>query len=292
MTIDIGIFQILPLKQADPATVARIAEDLGFNSYWVPEHAILPVVSDSTFTGRATAATPPIPEYYAHMPDPWIALSRAAAVTNRIRLGTAICLVPEHNPLILANAIASLDHYCDGRVNFGIGAGWNREEGEILGVDFDHRWTQTRECIEVMKELWTKDAGEYHGKYYDFPAVQCFPKPAQRPHPPIYLGSMGAKRVFKRVVDYGDGWVPVVQSSEQVRRGVAKIAENAAAAGRKLSDFSIKPVVMEGQFRTRADREVFAEAGADELIIWLQGKSVKDIIPELKALAKELLGGT
>lgn len=292
MTIDIGIFQILPLKQADPATVARIAEDLGFNSYWVPEHAILPVVSDSTFTGRATAATPPIPEYYAHMPDPWIALSRAAAVTNRIRLGTAICLVPEHNPLILANAIASLDHYCDGRVNFGIGAGWNREEGEILGVDFDHRWTQTRECIEVMKELWTKDAGEYHGKYYDFPAVQCFPKPAQRPHPPIYLGSMGAKRVFKRVVDYGDGWVPVVQSSEQVRRGVAKIAENAAAAGRKLSDFGIKPVVMEGQFRTRADREVFAEAGADELIIWLQGKSVKDIIPELKALAKELLGGT
>lgn len=289
MAIDIGVFQIVPDKRADPAVVAKVAEDLGFNSYWVPEHAILPVDFKSAYIGDPNSEAPPPPDYLARIPDPWIALSRAAAVTNRIRLGTGICLVPEHNPLVLANEIASLDHYCDGRIDFGIGAGWNREESEILGVDFDHRWTQTKECIQVMKELWTKEAGEFHGKYYDFPPVKCFPKPTQQPHPPVFLASSGAKRVFNRVVDYGKGWIPVIRSVEDVREGRAKLDEAARAAGRDPRDFVIRPFTLEGQLRTRADRDALAAAGADEHIIWILGRELRDIIPELKALAKELI---
>ena len=157
------------------------------------------------------------------MPDPLIALMRAATATKTLEIGTAILLAAERHPLHLAKEIASLDSYSHGRFHFGIGAGWNREECEILGVDFDHRWGQVREAIEVMKTCWVEDESEYHGKYYDFPAVKCFPKPAQRPHPPIYLPSVmfddhWSKRVFKRIVEWGDGWLPVVAECGAGRR--------------------------------------------------------------------------
>ena len=130
----------------------------------------------------------PIPETYRHFTDPYIALARASAVTTKIKLGTGITLVPERNPLVLAKQIAALDHYSGGRFLFGIGAGWNREETTMMGGDFEHRWTQTREAILAMKELWTKDEAEFHGRYFDFPPVYCYPKPAQKPHPPVILG--------------------------------------------------------------------------------------------------------
>lgn len=289
MAIDVGVFQIIADKQGDPAIVAKAAEDLGFNSYWVPEHAILPVSFKSSYVGDPDSEAPPPPDYLWQMPDPWIALTRAAGSTSEIRLGTGICLVPEHNPLILGKAIASLDAYCDGRIDFGIGAGWNREESEILGVDFDHRWTQTRECIYVMKSLWTENESEFHGKYYNFPPVRSFPKPVQRPHPPVFLASSGSDRVFKRVVEYGAGWIPILRSLEDVKLGRARLDEAARAAGRNPADFTIRPFTLEGMFRTKADRDALEAAGANEQIVWLQGRTVAELVPELKALAKELI---
>ena len=136
-------------------------------------------------------------------------LARASAVTQTLKLGTGICLVPERNPLLLAKEIATLDHFSGGRFIFGIGAGWVKEETEIMGGDFAHRWTQTQDAIMAMKALWTTEEAEYHGRYYDFPPVRSFPKPAQKPHPPIFLGSVTSPNVFKRIVAWGDGWMPV-----------------------------------------------------------------------------------
>ena len=186
--MNVGIFSILPDAQADPAIVAKHAEDLGFVSYWVPDHIILPVTYSLGYPGNPGDG--PDPDYLWQMPDPMIALMRAATATTKLEVGTAVLLVPERNPLHLAKEIASLDSYSNGRFQFGIGAGWNKEECEIFGGDFEHRWSQVREAIEVMKTCWVDDESEHHGKYYDYPPVKCYPKPAQSPYPPIYLPSI------------------------------------------------------------------------------------------------------
>ena len=162
--MSVGTSIPLPAYTLDPAFMARTAESLGFESIWYAEHPILPVQSASQFPSGGE-----IPWTYAHFADPYIALARASGATSTIKLGTGITLVPERNPLMLAKEIATLDRISGGRFLFGIGAGWNREETEIFGGDFDHRWTQTREAVDVMKELWTKDEAEFHGTYYDFP---------------------------------------------------------------------------------------------------------------------------
>ena len=184
--MSIGTSVPLPAYTIDPAFMAKKAEELGFESIWYAEHPAVPVHSASPFP--ATGGE--IPWTYSHFTDPYIALARASGVTRTIKLGTGITLVPERNPLLLAKEIASLDRFSGGRFLFGIGTGWLREETELMGGDFVHRWTQTREAIEVMKALWTHDEAEYHGQYFNFPLVRSYPKPAQKPHPPLSSGDM------------------------------------------------------------------------------------------------------
>ena len=181
----IGIALFFAPQPVDTAVVAQKAEALGFDSLWMGEHPIIPVHSTSSAPGSSGG---PIPDFYSRLVDPFVALARASAVTTRLKLGTGITLVPERNPLLLAKEVATLDYFSKGRFLFGIGAGWNKEETEIMGGNFTHRWTQTREAIEAMKALWTDEAAEYHGTYYDFPPVRSFPRPVQQPHPPIFLG--------------------------------------------------------------------------------------------------------
>ena len=288
--IDIGVFQVVADMRADPAIIAKAAEDLGFASYWLPEHPIMPVVTSSHYTGAVETAAPPMPDYLWRIPDPFIALARASATTSRIRLGSGICLVPHHNPLVLANAVASLDHFSGGRVNFGIGAGWHREQAEILGVDFDHRWTQAKECVHLMKALWTQDAVSWTGQYYSLPAVKCFPKPVQNPHPPVYFGSSGSPHVFKRIAEWGDGWIPTIRDVETFADGCAKLAAACADRGRDVQEVYKAPLALEGLMRTKADRDAIAAAGADGLIIWILGSEEGAVLDELKALADELIG--
>ena len=157
----VGIYTPLPAYTVDPAFTGKKAEELGFESIWYAEHAVLPVHSASPFPGSPDGV---IPESYAHFTDPYIALARASGVTATIKLGTGITLVPERNPLVLAKAVSSLDLYSGGRFLFGVGAGWNREETTIMGGDFDHRWTQAREAVLALKELWAKDEAEFHGR--------------------------------------------------------------------------------------------------------------------------------
>jgi len=255
----IGTSVPLPAYTIDPAFMARTAEELGFESIWYAEHPAVPVHSDSPFPSTGGE----IPWTYSHFNDPYIALARASAVTTTIKLGTGITLVPERNPLLLAKEIAALDLHSGGRFLFGVGTGWLKEETEIMGGDFAHRWTQTREAIEVMKALWTRDEAEYHGKYFDFPPVRSFPKPAQKPHPPIILGGM-APKVLQRVVDHADGWLPnrvTPQALEAARRELDSLA---SAAGRDPGAITIS---VYGQEPDRTLVRSLLDAGADRVVV-------------------------
>jgi alkanesulfonate monooxygenase SsuD/methylene tetrahydromethanopterin reductase-like flavin-dependent oxidoreductase (luciferase family) len=159
--VSVGIVVPLPAYTLDPAFIAKKAEDLGFESIWYHEHPILPVNSASPFP--ATGGE--IPWTYRHFSDPYISLAMACAATTKIKLATGITLLPERNPLILAKMISVLDQHSNGRFIFGVGTGWNREETTMMGGDFDHRWTQAREGVLALKELWTKDEAEYHGRF-------------------------------------------------------------------------------------------------------------------------------
>lgn len=257
--MSIGLSVALPAYTIDPAFMAKKAEELGFESIWYAEHPAVPVHSNSPFPSTGGE----IPWTYSHFTDPYIALSRASAVTSTIKLGTGITLVPERNPLLLAKEIAALDLYSGGRFLFGIGTGWLKEETELMGGDFAHRWTQTREAIEVMKELWTKDEAEYHGKYYDFPLVRSFPKPAQKPHPPVIIGGM-AKNVLRRIVDHADGWLPnrVTPAEVEISRG--ELDTLAKEVGRDPKSISIS---VYGQEPDRALVQALLNAGADRVVV-------------------------
>jgi probable F420-dependent oxidoreductase len=278
----VGIFQYLSTAYSiDPAVLAKRAEELGFDSLWLPEHPIFPVTTVSPFPLGG-----PIPHFYAEIIDPFVGLARASAVTQTIKLGTGICLVPERNPLLLAKEIATLDHFSGGRFIFGIGAGWVKEETEIMGGDFAHRWTQTQDAIMAMKALWTKEEAEYHGRYYDFPPVRSFPKPAQKPHPPIFLGSVTSPNVFKRIVAWGDGWMPVGVSLEQIKHGREALNELAAQAGRDPR--SIRIVA----FFVPPDPEALKaleDAGADAALVALETSGEKESLRTLEEIAQRVL---
>ncbi|MBM3925861.1 MAG: TIGR03619 family F420-dependent LLM class oxidoreductase [SAR202 cluster bacterium] len=233
--MSIGIIIPLPAYHLDPAFLAEKAENLGFDSIWCGEHPILPVHSTSRFPGSPDGV---IPWTYAHFVDPFMALARASGATKRIKLGTAITLITERNPLILAKESATLDHFSGGRLILGIGTGWHKEETEIMGGDFDHRWTQAKEAVDVLKKLWTNDAVEHHGKYYDFPPIKSYPKPKQQPHPPILLGGM-APNVLKRVVAYADGWLPNRLTIDEVKQKRHELDVLAEGAGRDPSTLTI-----------------------------------------------------
>jgi probable F420-dependent oxidoreductase len=240
--------------------MARKAEELGFESFFCAEHPFMPVKTTSRFAGAADGV---IPESYAHFVDPFVALARASAMTTRIKLATGIVLVPERHPLLLAKEVSTLDLFSGGRFVFGIGAGWLKEETEIMGGDFEHRWTQTRESVLAMKELWTKPEAEFHGTYYDFPPVKSNPKPAQKPHPPVLLGG-GARNVLQRVVAWGDGWLPNRVTPEQVRESRATLDRLAKDAGRDPSKLTISV------FGQPPDRDLirrYIDAGAHRVVV-------------------------
>jgi len=258
--VPIGISIIPTERSTDVATLAGRAEELGFDSIWVPEQHILPEEVEK-----------PVPRLWGDIVDPLIALARASAATTMLKLGTAVVVAPARNPITLAKEVATLDMYSGGRVLFGIGVGGLREEGEILGVDFDRRWTQGKEVVEALRELWTKEKSEYHGTYYDFPPVYCFPKPAAKPHPPVILGSK-ARNVFKRIAAWGDGWLPLDITAGEVAHGRSELNRLAELDGRdpKAIEISVMGVP--------ADRESiksYAEAGADRIILGL-GEAVDD----------------
>jgi probable F420-dependent oxidoreductase len=280
--MNIGISLFSGRQPVDTAVVAQKAEALGFDSLWLGEHPVIPVHSSSPAPGTSGGS---IPDFYSRLVDPFVALARASAVTTRLKLGTGITLVPERSPLLLAKEVATLDYFSKGRFLFGIGAGWNKEETEIMGGNFAHRWTQTREAIEAMKALWAHEAAEYHGTYYDFPLVRSFPRPVQQPHPPILLGGV-AQQVFKRIIAYGNGWMPTRSTPELIRQGRAVLNELAVEAERDPKSITVLAYIVPAE---RAMLQSLAEAGADAAVVRLEGESEAAALAQLEQLAQQVL---
>ncbi len=203
-------------------------------------------------------------------------------------LTLGVCLVPERNPLLLAREVATLDHFSGGRFIFGIGARWLKEETELMGGDFPHRWTQTRDAVLAMKELWTKEEAEYHGTYYGFPPVRASLKPAQKPHPPVFLGG-NARNVFKRVVEWGDGWLPHRTDADRVKRGRDTLNQLALQAGRDPASILVTVVGDPGQFREREAINDLETAGADRVAIYLVATGGPEALREMEEIARQAL---
>jgi probable F420-dependent oxidoreductase len=213
--------------------LARAAEERGFESLWLPEHTHIPVSRRSPWPGGPT-----LPKEYWHTLDPFVALAAAAAVTTRLKVATGICLLIERDPITTAKEVASLDFLSSGRFLFGIGAGWNAEEMEDHGTEFRGRWKLLRERVLAMKKIWIEDEPSFDGEFVRFPPMWAWPKPVQRPHPPIFLGGHG-RRALARVVDYCDGWLPIGARAGDLTAGIVELRRVAEEKGRDPGTISI-----------------------------------------------------
>jgi probable F420-dependent oxidoreductase len=233
-----GIAAVPTHTSIQPAELARWVEAQGFESLWFGEHSHIPTSrrSPSPIGGE-------LPDFFKQFYDQFIALTAAAAVTTRLKVGTGVCLIPEHHTINLAKAVASLDRVSNGRFLFGIGAGWNAEEMADHGVAFNDRWKVTRERILAMRAIWTQDVAEYHGQFVNFDPLWCWPKPIQSGGPPVLMGA-SSKWVPKRVAEYCDGWFPIdfpgVDLADQLE--AIKVAMTRAGRSHSQLDLSVQVI--------------------------------------------------
>ena len=216
-----------------PDVLAREAEARGFESVWFPEHTHIPTSRRSPWPGG-----PVLPKEYSHTHDLFVALTAAAAATTRIKVASGICLLIERDPIITAKEVASLDQLSDGRVLFGIGAGWNAEEMEHHGTVFRTRWKLLRERVLALKTIWTEDEASFDGEFVRFDPIWSWPKPVQRPHPPVILGAHGPK-ALARVVDYCDGWMPIGIRAASLLENIKELRQRAEKSGRDPKTIAI-----------------------------------------------------
>jgi probable F420-dependent oxidoreductase len=257
-------------RSETPDVVARTCEEIGFESLFTGEHPIIPVVAGAIIALGDSV----MPEYYERIPDPFISLTVAAAATKRLRLGTAVCLAAERHPIVLAKEVASLDYYSHGRFTLGVGGGWLREETEIMGQDFRRRWAVVREYVRAMKELWTKPEASFEGKFVSFPPVKCWPKPAQQPHPPVYIctgAGPNFDRRLKDTADVAEGWMPTNLSPERLAEELAKLKQMCAEAGRDFKSLEITVLLQASESAAEARKQIeqYQAAGASRLLFLL-----------------------
>ena len=269
-----GVYMFPTDYAIDPVSLGRAVEGHGFESLFVPEHTHIPASRRSPFPGGGE-----LPKEYSHTLDPFVALGAVAAATERLMLGTGICLVIERDPINLAKEVASLDFISGGRVLFGIGGGWNREEMENHGTDPTRRWKVLRERIEAMQQIWTEDAAEYHGEFVDFDPIWQWPKPIQKPHPPVIIGGDGAN-TLQRVVRYGDGWMPIGRRADFKAR-IDELNRLSAEAGR--ADI---PVTIFGAAPKPEVIDAYAEAGVERLLFHLPPAPRDEALPLLEQRAE------
>jgi probable F420-dependent oxidoreductase len=250
---------IFPTEEVQsPPELARLAEERGFECLLFPEHTHIPASRESPWPGGGE-----LPPQYSRTFDPFVALAAAAQATERLRIGTGICLVIERDPITTAKEVASVDVLSGGRFLFGVGAGWNAEEMRNHGTEPSRRFGVMRERIEAMKAIWTEDEASYRGRYVEFERIWSWPKPVQKPHPPVLVGGSGA-RVLDRVLAFGDEWMPNRISDEELAARIAELSARATDAGRGRI-----PVTMVGLPPDPARIERVAQAGADRVVFWL-----------------------
>ena len=257
--------------------LARAAEDRGYESLWVPEHTHIPSSRRTPFPGGGQ-----LPKEYSHTLDPFVSLMAAAAATTRLRVGTGICLVIERDTITMAKEVASLDLLSGGRFEFGIGGGWNAEEMEHHGTAFKTRFKKLEEQVRAMKEIWTKDVAEFHGAHVNFDPIWSWPKPVQKPHPPVLLGGESS-HTLQRVVDCCDGWFPRARAAERILSGLGELRERAAKAERDMRTISVSVF---GAPPDEAALERYAEAGITRAILRLPSDGRDAVLPLLDEWTK------
>ncbi len=264
-----------------PHDLAREAEARGFESLWLPEHSHIPTSRKSPWPGG-----PELPKYYTESYDPFVSLAAAAAVTKTIKLATGICLVIERDPIHTAKEVSTVDRLSSGRFLFGIGAGWNAEEMADHGTAFDTRFKLMRERVLAMKEIWTKDKAKFAGKFVQFDEMWQWPKPAQKPHPPIIIGG-GFPHAAKRAIAYGDGWIPIGGRQLDPLEVLPQFRKMAKEAGRDPASLSFTI------FAGPRDPEVlkqYRDAGVDRVVLMLPPKERDAVLPMLDQSAALIRG--
>jgi probable F420-dependent oxidoreductase len=253
--VDAGVAYFPTHDGMGPGPVARLVQERGHRWLMFAEHTHIPASRRTPWGGREDA--PPLPRKYAHTHDLFVAMAMAVAATSSLRVGSGICLVTQRDPIITAKEVASLDQLSGGRIDFGVGAGWNREEMAHHGTDPRTRMRLMRERVLAMKEIWTRHEASYHGEFVDFDAIWCDPKPLQRPHPPVMVGG-GGPTVFDRVLEYGDAWLP--NHAEDVLDRIGALRER---AGRDV------PVIVMGPPARAEVLDAYERAGVERVLFWL-----------------------
>ncbi|MGH2785541.1 MAG: LLM class F420-dependent oxidoreductase [Actinomycetota bacterium] len=271
-----GLTIFLTDQSIGPAEMAKEAEARGFISLFLPEHTHIP-------TSRATPAPmgEPLPEQYRRTLDPFVALTAASAVTEHLKVGTGICLVAQRDPIVTAKEVATLDHLSGGRFVFGIGFGWNVEEIEDHGVAYPERRKVGRENVLAMKSLWTEEEGFFEGEHVRIEKSWAYPKPVQRPHPPIWIGGQGGPVLFHHVAEYADGWMPIGGRGVAKQRDALRAAVE--AAGRDPDTVRIVPM---GTIPDPGKLEYFHSLGIEDVILNVPTGTRDEVIPFLDHNAK------
>ena len=273
----VGVFYFPTDYGIDISELARAVEERGFESLLLPEHTHIPTSRRTPYPGGGE-----LPKAYSHTHDPFVALSFAAAATTKILLGTGICLIPQRDAIVTAKCVASLDRLSNGRFLFGIGGGWNVDEMENHGARYETRFKLLRERILAMKALWTQDEAAFHGEMVKFDPAWLYPKPAQRPHPPILLGGSSDYTV-KRVVEFCDGWLPIARPGFNTKEAVARLRQAASDAGRDLATLSISVFGAPAKEAVLAE---YREVGIQRAVLAIPDLSRDEIIGLLDKYAR------
>jgi probable F420-dependent oxidoreductase len=252
-----GIAMFVTDETVHPGELGPLIEQRGFDSFFVPEHTHIPLSRETPHPSGT------LQEYYKRTLDPFVALTAVAASTTRLLVGTGVCLVPQHDPIVLAKETATLDLLSGGRFLFGVGAGWNVDEMRNHGTDPATRFKLMRERVEAVKAIWTQDEAEYHGELVDFDPIWSWPKPAATPHPPVLMGGAGPK-VLDRVLDYADGWVPNAMPFDVLEARTSELQRRAAELGRDPVPVSLFLREPEPDALKRMD-----ELGIARAVIWV-----------------------
>lgn len=268
----IGITMFATDYSIRPDDLAKACEERGFESIWFPEHTHIPASRKSPYPAGGE-----LPKEYWHTHDLFVALMAAAAATKTIKIASGICLAIERDPITMANQVASVDQLSNGRLLFGIGGGWNAEEMENHGTPFNRRWKILRENIEAMKEIWEHEEAEYHGEFVNFDPIWSYPKPLQKPHPPIILGTLSDKSL-KRVVNYCDGWIPVGGVVQDMPGAIKQLHELADQAGRSRTEV---PVSIFGGPDDEQALGQLQQIGIDRTVFFLPSATSDTVLPLL-----------
>ncbi|MFT9472458.1 LLM class F420-dependent oxidoreductase [Streptomyces sp. Mo3] len=267
----IGVSTFVTDQGIRPAPLGRALEERGFDSLFIAEHSHIPVDRRTPYPGGGD-----LPEVYYRTLDPFVTLAAIAAVTQRLLLGTGILLVVQRDPITTAKEVASLDLVSDGRAVFGVGAGWNREEMENHGTDPSTRGRLMNERLRAILELWTKEKAEFHGEFVNFDPVFQWPKPVQRPHPPIYVGG-GGDAAFRRIADLGDAWLANSGSPEELRPQIERMRE---VVGREV------PVTVYAMPEDADAVEGYQRIGVERVLFYLPPMPEAETLTRLDAMSQ------